>query len=156
MSPPEVWGPAVWILFHTLAEKVDETNFNKIKLSLFNIIKLICKNLPCPYCADDATRFLEQTNIYNVKSKQDFKNLIYIFHNRVNYKKKKNLLNFKDLDDLYKLKNLSKVIINFSQKYHTKGNMQLLNESFQRQLVIKEFNKWMKDNSQYMNWGISN
>ena len=27
MSPPEVWGPAVWTLFHTLSEK----NWNSIK-----------------------------------------------------------------------------------------------------------------------------
>ena len=137
MSPPEVWGPAVWYLFHTLAEKVDEKNFNKIRLPLFNIIKLICKNLPCPYCANDATRFLEKININTINTKQEFKNMIYLFHNRVNYKKKKNLLNFKDLDILYKRKNLKNVIINFIQKFNTKGNMQLLNESFHRQIVIK-------------------
>jgi hypothetical protein len=154
MSPPEVWGPAIWILFHTLAEKVHEADYPKIKTSLFNMIKIICKNLPCPYCASDATMFLEKININKLNSKQDFKNMMYIFHNRVNLKKRKKLLNSIELDSLYKNKNLLKVIINFIKKYHTKGNMQLLNESFHRQMVIKEFKKWLQNNKQCLNWGI--
>ena len=78
MSPPEVWGPAVWILFHTLAEKASETNFNTFSLSLFTMIKFICKHLPCPYCAEDASRFLASVHIRNLTTKQDFKNMLYI------------------------------------------------------------------------------
>jgi hypothetical protein len=152
MSPPEVWGPAVWILFHTLAEKVSETNFNKISLSLFNMIKFISKNLPCPYCAADATRFLANININKISTKQDLKNMLYVFHNYVNKKKHKLLLISTDLDDLYKNKNLSKVIVNFVKKYNTKGNMQLLSESFQRKLVLTEFKKWLRLNAEFFNW----
>lgn len=154
MSPPDVWGPAVWTLFHTLAEKVDETNYNKIHISLFNMIKLICKNLPCPYCADDATRFLTKVTTDKISTKQGLKNTMYLFHNYVNRKKKKSMLNSQDLDTLYKFKNLAKVIINFINKYNTKGNMQLLTESFHRQFVLKEFKKWVRINVRYLNWGI--
>ena len=42
MSPPEVWGPAVWTLFHTLAEKINEKAFPFIKGQLFGQIKRIC------------------------------------------------------------------------------------------------------------------
>ena len=152
MSPPDVWGPAVWILFHTLAEKVSDINFNKINGSLLNMIKLISKNLQCPYCAEDATRFLAKITIAKISSKQEFKNILYLFHNYVNNKKTKPLLNFKELDNLYKHKNLSKVIINFIRKYNTKGNMQLLTESFQRQFVIAEFKKWIRQHASFLKW----
>jgi hypothetical protein len=147
-----VWGPATWAMLHCLVLKIkdDATNTTQLK----TLITSICDNLPCPYCASDATMFLEKININKLNTKQDFKNMIYIFHNRVNLKKRKKLLNSTELDNLYKTKNLLKVIINFIKKYHTKGNMQLLNESFHRQMVIKEFKKWLQNNKQCLNWGI--
>ena len=154
MAPPEVWGPAVWFLFHTLAEKVSEPHFNKVYLSLFNMIKFISKNLPCPQCSSDATSFLAKINITTISCKKDFKDMLFVFHNYVNKKKHKPPLPFQDLDALYKCKDLSKVISNFLNKYNTKGNMQLLNESFHRKLIIVEFFKWIKKYAPFFNWAI--
>ena len=98
MSPPEIWGPAVWTLFHTLAEKVNELAFPFIKVQLFSQIKRICSFLPCPECSNDATKFLERININNIKSKYEFKNTIYLFHNWVNAKKKKPLFNYSNIE----------------------------------------------------------
>jgi len=36
-----LWGQPTWFLFHTLAEKVKEENFDKIKNDLFSFIKQI-------------------------------------------------------------------------------------------------------------------
>ena len=38
------------------------------------------------------------------------------------------------------------IINNFIVSYTTKGNMKLLNESFQRQLVLKDFKSWISAN----------
>ena len=38
------------------------------------------------------------------------------------------------------------IIRNFFISYNTKGNMKLLNESFQRQIIIKDFSKWFNSN----------
>jgi hypothetical protein len=38
MPPPEVWGPAVWTLFHTLAEKINVNAYPAVFPSLFNMI----------------------------------------------------------------------------------------------------------------------
>ena len=70
MSPPEVWGPAVWTLFHTLAEKIDENAYPHLVNSLFNVIVRICKFLPCPECAKDASNFLAKINIKEINKKE--------------------------------------------------------------------------------------
>ena len=33
MPSQSIWGPATWLLFHTLAEKIHEDKFNDIEVS---------------------------------------------------------------------------------------------------------------------------
>lgn len=145
MSPPEVWGPAVWSLFHTLAEKVNPHAYPFIAKRLFNVIVRICRFLPCPECSTDASNFLAKIKIENLKTKDDFKQMFYLFHNYVNAKKRKPLFNFGNLS-VYQRYRLVPVVNNFILCYNTKGNMKLLNESFQRQFVIKDFKAWFSAN----------
>jgi hypothetical protein len=81
MSPPEVWGPAVWTLFHTLGEKINEEAYPYVSNELFKLIVRICKFLPCPECSTDASNFLAKIKISELKTKTDFKNTFYLFHN---------------------------------------------------------------------------
>ena len=87
MPPPEVWGPATWTLFHVLAEKVNEFVYPRIAGQIFDVIKRICSALPCPECAQDATIFLGKVRLHELRTKNDFKNMVYMFHNYVNAKK---------------------------------------------------------------------
>ena len=146
MSPPEVWGPAIWTLFHTLAEKINENAYPYIIDSMFIMIVRICKFLPCPECSRDASSFLAKINIRDYKTKTNFKNLIYLFHNWVNAKKHKPLFNYALMNKYSKL-NIVNVINNFISKYNTKGNMKLLTETFQRTFIIRDFIAWFKTNS---------
>lgn len=143
MSPPEVWGPAVWSLFHTLSEKINEHSYNSIYQQLFLQFQKICRFLPCPECSRDATIFLGKIKIGNLKTKHDFKNLFYLFHNYVNAKKRKTLFNYSDIN-IYKNYRIGQVINRFFASYNTKGNMKLLTESFQRQFIIRDFKQWIK------------
>jgi hypothetical protein len=145
MSPPEVWGPPIWRFFHTLAEKMNENAYPVIYKQLFYFICQICKHLPCPQCSSDATRFLAKIKIQDLKTKTDFKNMLYIFHNYVNTKKRKALFNYANINT-YKNYKLMQVYNDFVSHYNTKGNMNLLTESFQRQFVIKGFKKWFITN----------
>jgi len=143
MSPPEIWGPSTWLLFHLLADKVREDIYPHICKPLFNIILRICKHLPCPECANDATIFLSRIKLSDIKTKLEFKNIIYLFHNYVNAKKRKPLFNYKNLNVYSKFK-LNIVIQSFINNYQTKGNMKLITESFQRQFVIKDLKNFIK------------
>jgi hypothetical protein len=97
MSPPEVWGPAVWTLFHTLIEKLNPDAYPHVINSMFSMIVRICKFLPCPDCSNDASKFLAKITLNNYKTKHEFKNMLYLFHNWVNAKKRKSLYNYSHL-----------------------------------------------------------
>jgi hypothetical protein len=142
MSPPEIWGPSVWRLFHTLSEKINENAYNALSPQLFNFFVRICKFLPCPYCSTDASNFLAKIKPSNIKNKFEFKNTFYLFHNWVNAKKKKPLFNYANINNYGKYK-IFDVMNDFITKYQTKGNMNLLTDTFQRQLIIKDLKKWV-------------
>ena len=141
MSPPEVWGPPIWTLFHTLIEKLNPNLYQLVIPSMFSIIKGICRYLPCPDCSDHASKFLNKLNLNNYKTKNDFKNMLYLFHNLVNARKRKGLFNYTNIDKYSKL-NINKVIHDFFKHYNTKGNLRLLTESFQRNIIKQQFIKW--------------
>jgi hypothetical protein len=145
MAPPEVWGPPLWIFFHTITAKVKDGLDVNVYKGLFRLIKTICKNLPCPTCSTDATLFLSKINEDVINSKQKLINNIYIFHNYVNSKTKKKLFNYNMILN-YNHIDLAIAIRQFIKAYNTSGNMNLLNESFQRQLAVKEFRRWMRVN----------
>jgi hypothetical protein len=145
MPSPKVWGPAVWTLFHTLAEKIREDMYPYLSRQLFNIIVRICNYLPCPDCSADASVFLAKIKISDLKTKEQFKNTFYLFHNYVNAKKRKPLFNYANMH-IYGKYRLSNVVNNFIINYQTNGNMKLLTESFQRQFVLRDFKNFI---SQY-------
>jgi hypothetical protein len=142
MSPPEVWGPPVWTLFHTLSAQL--VNDDLIR-QLFNYIQRVCKILPCPECSQDATIFLQKVNLNDIKTSDDLSKTLYIFHNHVNRKKHKPLFNYSELTK-YKTYNLIKVFHNFARVYNTRGNMRLIADEFQRSMIMAEFKRWIGAN----------
>lgn len=148
MPTPNIWGPPIWTLFHTMAEKINDEGFNKISSEMFHWIKRIAAYLPCPDCSQHATTFLSTITPNKISTKNDFKNMLYVFHNMVNNKKNKSLFNYSEIVK-YKDNNIITTYNNFSKVYNTKGNMNLLTESFQRQMIIKDFRQWIMKNIQY-------
>jgi Erv1 / Alr family len=145
---PNVWGPPTWTFFHTLSLKIKEEKFNEIFPTLFLFIRRICRNLPCPDCAMHATSFLNKINPAGVKTKQDFQNILYIFHNSVNKRKNKPRFDHNNLSQ-YNNNNIIQTYNDFIRVFHTNGNMKLLADSFQRRLVTKDFRKWFLTNIQH-------
>jgi len=142
MPAPEIWGPAVWTLFHALIEHLNEDSYQVVAPQLYAQFVRICKFLPCPDCAADATNFLAKINFATIKSKVEFRNTFYLFHNWVNAKKRKPLFNYSNIT-VYGKYNIIVVINRFLSVYHTKGNMKMLNESFQRNMVTSNFKQWI-------------
>ena len=77
MPAIEIWGPAVWTLFHTLIEQLNEEAFTFVAPQMYAQFVKICRLLPCPECAQDATQFLAKINSSHIKSKIDFRNTFY-------------------------------------------------------------------------------
>jgi hypothetical protein len=144
------WGPAVWLLFHTIVEKIKEPDNTRLCRELFYQIKNICKFLPCPDCASHATSNLANVNISRINNKTDLKQILFIFHNSVNLRKKKAVFPIDELNK-YSRANLSAVIYNFKMNYKSSRNMKLMSDSFQRTLVISQFDQWLTINKNYLN-----
>ena len=82
----KIWGTITWLFFHTLAEKIHENKFEKVKVDVINIIILVCNNLPCPDCSNHATEVLKKAYISNIQSKKHLIEFLRQFHNIVNIK----------------------------------------------------------------------
>lgn len=144
---PNKWGPPVWTFFHTLAEKINPDMFSRIFPKLFSYIVRICRVLPCPECSQHATQFLQKVNPAGVRNKDDFRNIMCIFHNAVNRRKNKPPFNPANLTAIYGNINPIAAYNNFVGVFHTKGNMKLLAETFQRKLVLTDLKKWFLQNA---------
>lgn len=137
------WGPPTWTLFHMLAEKINEEAFSQVFPGLLSFIIQICNNLPCPDCSQHAGQFLAKVNFATIKTKNDFKNIMFIFHNAVNHRNKKPQFNIADLSKYVTGGNIIDAYNNFIAVFQTNGNMKLLADSFQRKRIISEFKKWV-------------
>ncbi len=147
MSPNQ-WGPPTWIFMHTLAEKIKESSFPIIGKQLISNIILICRHLPCPECAQHAKEFWAKVKVGNINSGQDLKNLLYVFHNVVNKRKKLLPYKYENLN-YYKTRGVIETFNIFARNYQTRGNMNLINESFHRNMALGNIKTWLMNNIQH-------
>ena len=140
---PKNWGPPIWTLFHTLADKVKEDKFDVIGKQIFHFIRMICYNLPCPECTQHATNFLRKVDVNKINSKKALQDLLYVFHNVVNKRKNKVLLKYSDFDDTYKDKRVIPAFNAFITAYSTDGNMKLMTDNFHRKRLVADFKRWL-------------
>ena len=80
----EKWSIPTWTFFHTLAELINNTFYINNTGTILNLIKKICSNLPCPECRAHASLYMNRIRIDNVKTKEDFRMMLFTFHNSVN------------------------------------------------------------------------
>lgn len=144
------WGPSTWIFMHTLVSKIKETSFSLIGPNLILILMQICNNLPCPECAKHAKQFWANVKTSNIKTKDDLINLMFVFHNIANSKKKVPLFKNTDLN-IYNNKNLVETYNEFSRNFNTRGNMNLINESFHRNMFLASLRNWLMGNLRHFN-----
>jgi hypothetical protein len=142
---PSSWGPSTWIFMHTLAAKIKEDSFPIIGPSLILIIMQICNNLPCPECAEHAKQFWANVKTANIKSKKELIDVLYVFHNNVNKRKKFKLFKYEDLAHYNTLKVID-TYNSFSRNFNTRGNMNLINESFHRNMMLAQLRNWVMAN----------
>jgi hypothetical protein len=142
-----IWGPAIWFLFHTLAEKIKVESFSSIRSELLNNIYAISVNLPCPVCATHAKEYLDKINFNTIQTKEQLKMLLFHFHNDVN--KRKNFPQFSrdELDEKYSKANTVNIIHNFM--YHFQDRIRspkLIANDLQRQRIALLLKEWFTNN----------
>ena len=78
------WGTPTWHLFHMLAVKTDPIFYNENYVFIWNFIKNVCNNLPCPFCKKHAIEFVNKINLHEVSTKEKLKIVLHDFHNKAN------------------------------------------------------------------------
>lgn len=137
------WGPRTWALFHTITMQIDRNHFPAKKEELISIMKKISNTLPCPTCASHATEFWTSINTRNIRTKEDFQNMMHFFHNEVNKGIKKECPPLEILEQ-YKNVNLSFIIQDFLNMYTKYSNIH--NNSFKRTLIVNEIKTFFRQN----------
>jgi len=129
----QIWGNATWYLFHTMAYKLKPEFKDELPV-LFNLIRNICNNLPCPSCQTHATHFLSQVNVdFIVSTKENLINFLHAFHNIVNNRIGAPTFSIEDHDKLYAKANTVSIIKYFlSVMDENDNNEKLMLSSFHR------------------------
>ena len=138
------WGNAVWLLFHTLAEKIKPEHTNELTI-LVSHISSICNNLPCPDCQQHATRVMAQANkAYITASKENLITFLWNFHNDVN-KRTKTEFYPKESLAIYKTANTVNVIKNFMHiMSKVSNNEKTMLFGFHRKLYMNDFTAYVR------------
>jgi hypothetical protein len=143
-----IWGEPTWFFLHTIAEKIKNESFGIIRFDLLKHIYNICTNLPCPYCSAHAKIYLNSINFNVISSKEELKQMLFIFHNEVNVKKNRNLFPIEELESKYSRANTSNIfkhfILHFNDTYRSPG--MIADDLFRKQLS-KALVEWFNTNS---------
>ena len=139
---PSTWGPSTWVFMHTLATKIKESDFPTIGPSLILLLIQISNNLPCPECAQHAKEFWSKVKTANITNKTDLINLLFVFHNIVNKRKSYTPFIYDNLK-YYNNRNVIDTYNMFAKNFNTKGNMNLINESFHRNRMLSSLRTWL-------------
>lgn len=99
------WGEITWIFLHTLSMKLTEEQYTQSKNTLFDTVVTICKCLPCPDCQQHAILYMKTQKV--PETLDQFKTMIWKFHNVVNVNTKKRTYPIEILE-IYKRVNLTK------------------------------------------------
>ena len=146
MSNNNYWGNITWKFFHTVIEKIKQEHYNNEREKILYFVKKICDNLPCPECKAHANTFMKRVKITHINTKDDFKYLLFNFHNEVNKKLKKNIHEQNVLDE-YKENKLVPLISMFIQIFSKPmANSRLMMESMNRNIFMKELLAYFKEN----------
>ena len=145
------WGEPTWFLFHTLACKVKDENFQQIRIELLNIISSISSNLPCPSCAEHATNYLKSANfLFVIKTKQQLIDFLYKFHNEINAKKGVPLFPYEELETKYSYAVTKNIIFNFILHFQDKHkSVHMIANDMYRARQVVFLKEWFNNNFKY-------
>jgi len=147
IKPKMIWGPSIWYLFHTLAEKVKPESFSYIRKELLNNIYAISTHLPCPVCSEHAMQYLNKINFNTITTKDELKNMLFIFHNEVNQRKGYPQFSIQELNEKYSTAITVNIIQNFMVHFKDKHRSpKLMADDLQRSRIAIVLQDWFRKN----------
>ena len=140
----KVWGPYIWYMLHSLAEKINDKSFPLLRSELLEHIFNICVNLPCPSCSTHAREYLQKVDFKKIKTKQELRLMLLDFHNNVNTRLNKPIFSYQQLKDKYKSVNFNNVINNFFIFFEDKHKtVNMISNDMYTQRVSNNIRNWL-------------
>ena len=141
------WGEPVWFFLHTVAHKVKDEHFAKLRTELLKHVYTICVNLPCPDCSNHAKIYLNGINFNNIKTKYDLKNMLFEFHNSVNRRKGFAEFPKDELDRKYDSANFNAVVNYFIKVFLDKhASPRMISDDMYRARLTQTTKQWIIEN----------
>jgi len=110
------WGTPTWYLFHGIAANINAEFYKNNYAVVFNFIKQICSNLPCPFCRKHAVNYINAVNVNSVNTKEKLEIMLFNFHNSVNSRTGKPVMQQGELQK-YKTMNMVRCFELFKRKF---------------------------------------
>jgi len=152
-KPPTMkWGKAIWTMFHTLAEKINDESFAIIGNELIITITKICGNLPCPTCSEHATSYITKNrfNSTYIQTKEQLRTELFKFHNFVNKTKGYPQFQIEKLNETYSDLDVFAVIRDFLLVFKDKHfSIRMIANDFHRTRISTQLNNWFNTNIKY-------
>jgi len=137
------WGAPTWYLLHTLAQKVKPDRWPTFRLEFVQTLYTICKNLPCPDCAQHAKQYLAQWPPQTITSPEALRHLFFHFHNSVNARKGFPLFAREDLDARYASANTMAIVNHFLYFFRDKStSLKQMSNDLYRQRLVDYLQNW--------------
>ena len=144
-----MWGPPTWFFLHALCEKIHPNHYVLIKEPLWNKLKELCANLPCPDCANHASEYLKSINYKMIQTKEQLKNVLFSFHNMVNAKKDMPIFPRELLESKYRNMEFIPTIYTFMEHFQDKHkSIRMIANDFYRARVAEQMKIWLNANIQ--------
>jgi hypothetical protein len=94
---PKIWGPHYWATFHFMAATYDDNPNLSVQKAMKTFIQTIPVILPCKECQDHAFNFIKESNLDKaISNRKELFTFFFNFHNKVNERLNKPLMNFND------------------------------------------------------------
>lgn len=144
------WGPPTWMMFHTMAEKIDERFFAQNSLNILQLIQTICHNLPCELCSNHAKQYMNKVQFNTIRTKDDLKRFLFDFHNDVNKRKGYPLFEISQLQTEYINRDMKQCVYDFIVHFQKKTrNIHLISQEMYRQRNAHNVREWFRQNIQH-------
>lgn len=142
------WGKSYWFFFHTMAEKIKPEYYLQYRNHLFDIVKEVCNNLPCPDCAKHAVSYITKINVNALKTKEDFIMFLFEFHNSVNRRKNFPVFTVDELLEKYSKANFKNIINYFMHYYRMEyRSIRMIADTMHRQRSATRIMNWLQTNN---------
>lgn len=142
----KVWGNITWRLFHTMSLRMKDATPDQIYQAVM-CIQIICKNLPCPLCSNEASTLLKKYNLNQIKTLEDFKQFVHNFHNKVNQRLKRPAVEYSELSALH-TESLNQILNQFFAAYNKiQHNSNMMLYRFHRDIVIHKTRQYFLENT---------